>query len=579
MRRPLRFLGLAGFVLLSGASVSAQTPSGLDDVVRDQRQIIEREEQQRRRERGRFLGGTAEPSLRQPDLLPEAAGDAGPCVQIDRIVFEGAKRIPTRRLEVVVEDRQGGCFTLHDIQNVLRETTNYYIAKGYVTSRAYLVPQDIGAGELKVLIVEGSVAEVRLQENGTARRGAMQLFGDRSERIMNIRHFEQGLEQINRLGSKQATIRIEPGKGVGESIVTIEVEDSYAVDASVLLDNGGSTSTGRHQWNGIIGFEDVLGLHERLTISARSSLDRLDDQVYSRSINGYLSVPLQFWTLNLSGSYLEYHSILDSASGDFSYNGLSWEGRTELDRVLHRTGRYIWRAGAAFTLKEATNYIEEIFIDASSQRLAVVEASTGVSGRFAGGFGQVNVALNRGLDVFAAQSDSNQLTGTPAAQFTQVIASGFYQRVWQNPIGRLSVQASTYAAWSADTLFASERVNIGGPYSVRGFRDVSLSGDAGGYGQFEVGLVPAFASKIPEKLRKALGTPQLFAAIDAGAVVEDADDPLEGGELLGGTIGMRLTGSILSGEVAYEKALANPSFLKPAEDGFLRFRIGVSHKF
>jgi len=557
----------------------AQTAAGVEDVLREQRQIIEREEQRRRLERGRFLGGTPEPSLREPELLPEAASGDGPCLQVDRIVFDGAERIPARRLEAVVRGRQGRCFTLADIQNVLRATTNYYISKGFVTSRAYLVPQDIGAGQLRVLIVEGSVGEVRLLENGKARRGVLQIFGERPGRIMNIRDFEQGLEQINRLGSKQATIRIEPGKGVGESIVTIEVEDSYDVEVSASLDNGGSTSTGRHQWNGIAGFEDILGLHERLSISARSSLDRLNDQIYSRSINGYLSVPLHYWTLNLSGSYLEYYSILDSSSGDYSYDGLSWEGRAELDRILHRTGRYTWRAGAAFTLKEANNYIEDIFIDASSQRLAVVEASTGLSGRVAGGFGQASVALKRGLDAFAAQSDPAQLTGTPSAQFTQVTASGFFQRFWQNRLGRLSVQASTYAAWSPDTLFASERVTIGGPYSVRGYRDVSLSGDAGGYGQFEIGLVPAFAATSPDLLQKLIGAPQVFAALDAGAVVEDADDPLEGGELLGGTVGLRLTGGILSGEIAYERALAHPSFLEPAEDGFLRFRLGISQKF
>ncbi|ASP35460.1 ShlB/FhaC/HecB family hemolysin secretion/activation protein [Labrenzia sp. VG12] len=565
--------------IVSVAPAQGQAPAGLNDIVREQRQIIEREEQRRRRERGEFLGGSSEPSLREPDLLPETSGGDGPCLEVNRIVFDGAKRIPARRLETLVEGRQGGCLTLADIQNVLRLATNYYIDKGYVTSRAYLQPQDIGAGELRVLIVEGAVSDVRLLENGKARRGGWQLFGERTGRIMNIRHFEQGLEQINRLGSKQATIRIEPGRGVGESIVTIEVEDSYAIEASASLDNGGSTSTGRHQWNGIVGFEDVLGLHERLTVSARSSLDRLDDQIYSRSINGYLSVPWHYFTLNLSGSYLEYYSRLDSASGDYSYDGLSWEGRVELDRILHRTGRYTWRAGTAFTLKEATNYIEDIFIDASSQRLAVVEASTGISGRIAGGFGQASVAVKRGLDAFAAQSDTNQSGGTPVAQFTQATLSGFYQRVWKNRLGRLSVQATGYASWSPDTLFASERVNIGGPYSVRGFRDVSLSGDAGGYGQFELSLVPAFAAKTPESLQRVIGTPQVFAALDAGAVVEDADDPLEGGELMGGVVGLRLSGGILSGEVAYEKALVHPSFLKPADDGFLRFRIGISHRF
>ncbi len=139
-------------------------------------------------------------------------------------------------------------------------------------------------------------------------------------------------------------------------------------------------------------------MNELLTISARSSLDRLDERIYSRSINAYLSVPWRYWTVNISGSYLDYLSRLESPSGDYSYDGTSWEGRVELDRVLHRTGRFVWRAGGAFSLKEANNFIEEIFIDASSQRLAVLEASTKISGRIAGGFGQASIAFKQGLE-------------------------------------------------------------------------------------------------------------------------------------------------------------------------------------
>lgn len=579
MRALARFLAPLAGALLFALPGAAQTPAGIENVLRQQQQIIEREEQQRRLERDRFLGGTTEPSQRSPDLLPQATGGKGPCVDVERIRFEGAKRVPANQLELLVRNRQGACLTLTDIQNVLRTATNYYVEKGFVTSRAYLVPQDLGSGELRVLIVEGSVSEVRLQENGKARRGATQLFGERSGRIMNIRDFEQGLEQINRLGSKEAVIRIEPGAGVGQSIVTIEVKDAYAVQLSASLDNGGATSTGRHQWNGIAGFEDVLGLNELLTISARSSLDRLDERIYSRSINAYLSVPWRYWTVNISGSYLDYLSRLESPSGDYSYDGTSWEGRVELDRVLHRTGRFVWRAGGAFSLKEANNFIEEIFIDASSQRLAVLEASTKISGRIAGGFGQASIAFKQGLEGFAAQKDSRQLDGTPAAQFSQVTLSGFYQRVWQNPVGQLSFQASTYGAFSPDTLFASERVTIGGPLSVRGFRDVSLSGDAGGYSQLELGFTPAFASKAPDNLKRLFGLPQVFAGLDAGGVLEDADDPLEGGELMGGAVGLRLSGGIVTGEVAYERALAHPTFLDPAENGFLRFRLGISQTF
>ena len=47
----------------------------------------------------------------------------------------------------------------------------------------------------------------------------------------------------------------------------------------------------------------------------------------------------------------------------------------------------------------------------------------------------------------------------------------------------------------------------------------------------------------------------------------------------GGRKAMRAGGGIVTGEVAYERALAHPTFLDPAENGFLRFRLGISQTF
>ncbi|WP_249415847.1 POTRA domain-containing protein [Klebsiella grimontii] len=101
------------------------------------------------------------------------------------------------------------CMTLPDIRERVRDVTQDYLSRGFITSRAWLPEQDISGGTLVIAVTEGKVEAVTLEGH---EENAIRMAFPRAEgRVLNLRDAEQGLEQLNRLNSRPLTVDILPG--------------------------------------------------------------------------------------------------------------------------------------------------------------------------------------------------------------------------------------------------------------------------------------------------------------------------------------------------------------------------------
>ena len=95
---------------------------------------------------------------------------------------------------------------------MLQSLTNAYVERGYVTSRAVLGPQDLSRGVLVIKIIEGRVESVGPDAASTMQpKQFLTIFPGVKGSVLQLRDIEQGLDQLNRLPSNNATMRIEPG--------------------------------------------------------------------------------------------------------------------------------------------------------------------------------------------------------------------------------------------------------------------------------------------------------------------------------------------------------------------------------
>lgn len=284
-----------------------------------QQQIIQQQEQ-KQRARERQLRNIAPPAsgggTREDGGRDGLA--AGRWIEIDSITIDGAPLLPPEERTKTTKKYRGKCLSLQELNEVLRDVTNWYIDEGFVTTRAYLPEQDLSDGSLTVTVIEGRVASVKLRENGKPRQGANTVLPDETGKRLNIRNVEQGLDQISRLPSFNPKVRLEPAKKDGESDIVVDTERRRSWRLSASYDNFGVPSTGRRQVGANAEVDDLLGLYDFLSVSAGSDAgedfsDFHDPLRSSQSASIYYAIPYGPWTASFSTNYYEYETPIIAA--------------------------------------------------------------------------------------------------------------------------------------------------------------------------------------------------------------------------------------------------------------------------
>lgn len=581
-RNLLRPLLLASVACL-GLTGAALAQTAADQAARQAEEIQRRFSEQQRL----FEAESLENQRRAPSgAVLDTPRDAGPppggtCVDVKTISVTGATLVPQARINAAAGKWQGRCLGLAGLNGVLEDLTQLYLTRGYIASRAYLPEQDLSAGDLRVEIVEGQLEDVVLKGEHVGTGRLVTAFPGMAGKPLNLRDVEQGLDQINRVNSSTATITLEPGAELGDSVLAVAIERGKFWALSYGADNLGSEATGIYQSRVDLGLDNVFGINDQWSFGYQRSMDRhplfiSPKRPDSNTLNGAVSVPFGYWTAGLNGSWNNYRSNIEGQFSQIDTSGGSRSLSPYVSRVLHRDQTSKTWATSRLTWKETENFILGNRIDVSSRVLAIGTFELGHSRQLLGGQASASVAYHRGLDALGAVRDKWAAPGTPRAQFNKFTASLGYFRAFPVGDANLLVSSNVTGQWSNDRLFGSEQIASGGYYTVRGVRDSVLYGDRGYTWRTEVSLVlPA-----PEnaQLAKALGRVEPYVAADFGRTLTAGRGNGVSGSMLGGAVGLRNRSGRLSFDISYSDLLIEPDLpaaQKPSS-GLFQGRVAIS---
>jgi hemolysin activation/secretion protein len=482
---------LAGMCLPNAAS--AQTPA---DIAAAQRQaeIIQRQEQERQRfeqeearRRAERVDGMDTRAL-QPKIEVPAIG--APCREIYSITINGASKLPAAVRRRITDEFSGRCLNVGDIERILAEITKDYIDRGFITTRAYLPPQDLSTGRLEILVIEGVVEKIIIDDGNARSISIGNVFPGVEQGILDLRELEQGIDQINRLASNNAQLDIQPGEKPGTSTVVIHNKPQSPFHFNLSTDNQGSESTGRNQTGATVGADNLLGFNEFFSITHRESTPGDPGSKYSASDNSSFSVPFGYWTLSLGNSRSRYVSTIAVPSGlELVSSGNSTTNNMRLDRTVYRDQSIRALLAATITAKQTKNYLGDQFLAVSSRDLTVLDVDGNLSVGFMGGALSLDLGYAQGLDAMGALRDPANLPDwAPRAQFSKYKAGFNYSLPFRLFDKDAAFTSQLTGQRANHTLYGSEQISIGGIYSVRGFVRNTLTGDHGYYWRNELSM-------------------------------------------------------------------------------------------
>lgn len=390
---------------------------------------------------------------------------------VKQIFISGNKKISTKKLRKIIRNFENKYLKKSDLQKLQNDIMNLYIKKGYIFVTPLLDIHEIDDFILKIKIIEGEIdniefSEIYKSEKKTKNKKLELFFAFPSlkNKIINIRKIEQGLENLNKLKSNNATMNLIPSEKEGFSTLSIENNLYKKYELSLNINNQG-TETNRYKENLSLNLDNIFHVNDNLSLDySRGYKDNQD--FYNRNYNINLNFPFRYLDINFSfynSSYL------------ITKQGIKSSGETKdikflIKRILFRNKISKNTFGFSVEKKDNSNFINEEKLDYSSRILAPFEIFLENTTYIKKGYIFFRFNYTKGLDEFNAKKDEDNSI-EPKAQYRKL---GFYGNFNKN-IYKFNYSLSLRGQYSYDNLFGSEQFSP----SIRSYKDGCSSSDSG----------------------------------------------------------------------------------------------------
>lgn len=515
-----RYLRLAGVapaaaLMLLWLALGLATPLGAQDTIDP---ILEEERRRQLEARTNELG-TMQPRGGAPAPGPaQAAG--GPCFQVDDLSIEGVTLLTPTEVSTITAPYIGRCLQGADIQAVMRSLDAVYAERGYITTKTYIPPQNLTSGRLVLTVLEGRVEDILMidaERQIESRRGARQLAtafpGARGD-LFDLRDFEQGLDQMNRLDSVDAILKLQPGETPGGSYVIVQRLQEDRNRAHVRLDNQGSGATGRNRLSLDLEFDDLLGANDAWSLGYAGSEN-------TNALSLFGSVPYGYWTFETDLGYSEYLTPLTSVAELF---GRTNTAGLRARYMLHRDQDSNTEVIGGLRLRDGDRFINNLRL--TPQRLVTLDLGIKHLQLGSQARNSFDATLRAGLDAFGADSDPpDPGRDIPRAQFLKIEAG--WQR--QGALGNAGTMVNDLRLqWSPHTLYGAEQMSLGSFSTVRGYENPVATGDMGLYIRNDLYLSRDIWNAFPgERVAEIAARTQTHLFLDLGLTHDHARNVTE----------------------------------------------------
>jgi hemolysin activation/secretion protein len=220
-----------------------------------------------------------------------------PRLRINRFEFAGNTAFAATELTAVVADYVGRSLTLAEIQAAGQAITQHYQDQGYITSGAFVPPQSVRDGAIRVQIFEGGIEAINV--TGVRRLNRSYIRQRVAAAVRSPLNQTDLLNALQRLKRdpliESIAAELSTGTQVGLNILDLQVMERDAFDIDFSLDNQRSPSVGSDRRQVNFSHGNLTGRGDRLTVgwvntAGSNSLNNLSYTLPINARNGTLGV-------------------------------------------------------------------------------------------------------------------------------------------------------------------------------------------------------------------------------------------------------------------------------------------------
>ena len=503
-------------------------------------------------------------ALPDPDVRVELPSDISlqqgfpqetPCFPLRQVTLSGSEAFPRwLALQRLANTAVGHCLGSQGINLLMRRLQNRLVDHGYVTSRVLATEQDLTRAVLHLTLVPGKIRQLTTGLEPRKGISLITAFPAQSGALVDLRDLEQGLENLQRLPSVQASMEIVPTEQPGESDIVVNWQQARQWRVGLSLDDSGTRSTGRYQAATTLYLDNPLTFSDSLYLNAGKALFARGGKG-THNYTGQYTLPYGYWLASLTGSYNDYYQTIAGAHTDYRYRGQSQQLALQLGRILHRGAQHKTRLTGAVTMRGSKNFIDDTAIATQHRKTTSWKATLHHQHFIQAATLNLMASYQQGTRWFGALPAAEESFGEATALSRIVQLNADFTLPFTLGSQNFRYQLLYQQQLSATHLTPTEQFSIGGRWTVRGFDgERSLSADQGHLLRNEWSWFTPFAAQ------------QLYLGVDYGVVKGHSTTPLLGRTLVGSVVGIR--GQVLS--TGYDAFIGVPL---SAPQGFMQDRL------
>ena len=389
--------------------------------------------------------------------------------ELKKIVTDPSAVLTDAELDAIIKPYEGQQVKLSDIYDIVEKINALYNEKGYVTCRAFLPPQTITEGTVKLLLVEGRTGTATVSGNKytKAKYITNRLHLARGE-IANVKELNKDLLLFNATNSTQLRIMMKAGTEPGTTDYEITAYEPKRDTWTLFEDNAGSYTSGEYRTGLFFNTKSLSGNCDAFSLgTVYSQGTRAANAMYSRSLGrSGTKMNLLYSTNAVKVVKGGYEDMIKGHANSYAVGFVqpvlvNETTRSEVSLDYNRqNSKTDW-------LTPRINMVDDKVQDVT---LGYSLTNYGASHVFYQKHSYVRGYSKQEADMGTGSEPSNK-------HFGFYKFNGMYQKLYQ--AGQMwNLRAD--AQWSgSDGMVSSRQFYMGGMYSVRGYKENFLGGDSG----------------------------------------------------------------------------------------------------
>ncbi len=420
-------------------------------------------------------------NIQSPVATQVAPGGAE--VVLSSVSIAGASVFSEADLLAVLGEVIGKRYDLAGLRGLAERISAHYRNNGYPFARAYIAPQPMTDGELRIDVVEGRFGQVKtLGDKALIAAAAAFLTPLKLSEVISSDSLERATLILDDQPGIQVTPIIRPGEEVGTGDLDVRVERTPGFSGEVGLDNHGNRYTGEHRLYANVQWDSPFTFGDQVT----TRLIYSDENMWLGSL-GY-SLPLGSSGLRGNIGYAHTYYELGKDFDNLDATGTAKVTTLGVTYPIIRSQRANLALAATYQHKHLNDKQDAggTDDDKSSDSVPIVLNFDRRDGLWGGGitYGSLSYTAGR-LKLGSVLENSDRTSGQDTRgrfdKWNLDIA-----RVQATPLANLNLYGRVSAQWASKNLDSSEGFSLGGANGVRSYPTGEGTGDEGWLVQLEM---------------------------------------------------------------------------------------------